>query len=115
MTDTTALADRIVALLGGKTTTYNPWPPAHAQTVYLIGEKLMGYMPADEFVRDGRVILALMEKCDSFTIDTINDNHGVFVTGVVAYANLNETPGRASHAEKSIAIATACCEALENE
>ena len=95
MTDTTALADRIVALLGGKTTTYNPRPPAHVQTVYMIGEKLMGYMPADDFVRDGRVILALMKAGNTF--EAVIEAYNMADDGI----------------ELEIAIATTCVEALE--
>ena len=69
---------------------------------------------AETFVRDGRVVLALMEKLDAgqeLTIICCADGKW---SAAVDYNNITgDSAAECSHESQPIAIATACCEALE--
>ena len=104
------LADRVVALGYGRI--------MHNGTRYQIPVlergSLYPVVTAEAFINDGRVMLALMEKCSH--IDAYWDDTGwsCDVVGSFAKRGLGSHDGLVGRTALCPAILEACCEALEN-
>ena len=104
--DAKALADRVVALgVGHKVSDIH---------YALYNTNRIGIeMLTDQFINDGRVMLALMEKCSH--IDAYWDDTGwsCDVVGSFAKRGLGSHDGLVGRTALCPAIIEACCEALE--
>ena len=78
-------------------------------------------MLTDQFINDGRVMLALMEKCLASGIDlsmSLQSNYfeapGFWITGTLMSVSADIETERDGRESLCPAIIEACCEALEN-
>ena len=107
MSDHNKLAQRIVALGFGVAER-----DAVNGTTYYRHVGGIHFMSAEAFCNDGRVVLALMEKCSRITI--IKNRTQDMITEVTA-RSWHGKEGTASNYDDTVAIEKACCEALEEE
>lgn len=112
MTNYTELANRIVGHgVGWKTLEPNSVTKGR---LYRFTDEWTGknaWLTTSEFVRDGRVVLAMMEKCRGLTIESIPDHPIWWVAARPKAAK----ELRANNEYLAIAILIACCDALDEQ